>query len=110
MTAVVARPKGEKAARASSAGRAISVLQRVVAAVFGGYALAVALSILVADTLPQKRFDAVMAAMLLSFVFYLAVILWVFTVRALRTMWLGLLASIALVAGAIWLLRWSGTS
>lgn len=78
------------------------VVQRAVAAVVGGYVLAVAFSIVVAACLPLPRFDAVMTAVLLSFVVYLAVILWAFAVRSLRTMWRGVLLSTAVLGGVIW--------
>lgn len=83
------------------------VCQRIVAAAVGGYVLAVMASIVVAEGLPTAQFDAVMAGVLLSFLFHLGIILWVFAVRCIRWMWLGLLVAMMVAGAAILLLRWS---
>ncbi len=96
-----------RALRAVSASPAGQVCQRIIAAALGGYAMAVVLSIAIAEALPLAQFDAVMAAVLASFVIHLGIILWVFAVHSLRRMWLGLLVPMVLLSVALWLLRGS---
>lgn len=69
---------------------AFSIVQRAIAAVAGGHALATLSGILLSYVLPMPRFEAVTVAMLLSFIVYTAAILWAFSVRTLWRMWLGL--------------------
>lgn len=54
------------------------VLERIAAAIFGGYALANLLPIVLARWLPGARADAVLTGLLLSFVVYVVAILWAF--------------------------------
>lgn len=75
--------------------RAGAVLQRVAAAGLGGYGLAVAVSVCLSLVLPLARADAVVSGLLASFTVYLAAILWVFAVRSLPLMWLGISGAMA---------------
>lgn len=86
-----------------------SVAARVVAAIAGGYAFATILAIFVSRVLPMTRAAAVMTAMLLSFLFYAAAVLWVFAARSARMAWLGLLVP-AVVFGALAWLAGPGSS
>jgi hypothetical protein len=74
----------------------VEIIQRVIAAVVGGYAVSWAVSLLLARALPMDRYPAVQWAVLASFLIYLVAILWAFRVRPLARMWVWLLG----VAGA----------
>ncbi len=76
---------------------------RILAAVFGGYALA-ALGSLAALALPTDRPQAVLGGMQASFALYAAAVIWVFLARSATRAWAGLLLS-ALPLG---LLAWLG--
>ena len=82
----------------------LAVLSRAAAAAVGGYAAAAALSILLSRVLPMPRAEAVLTAMLLSFAFYAAVVVWAFAARNPQTVWLALLGTAASCAAASWLL------
>lgn len=79
------------------AGRA-NILARTAAAVVGGYAASVLLSVCVANVFPMPKADSVLAAVLLSFVFYAAVVLWAFSARTLRRVWVGLILALVLLS------------
>ena len=68
------------------------LLSRIVAAIFGGYALA-ALTSVAALALPMARPQAVLTGMLASFVVYTCAVIWVFAVRSARRAWAGLLVA-----------------
>jgi hypothetical protein len=87
-----------------------SLISRIAAAVFGGYALATALSIALSRSLPLPRAEAVLTGMLLSFAVYAAAILWAFTVRTARRAWLGMLVPAGVFGAISWLLRAGGAS
>jgi hypothetical protein len=73
---------------------------RIVAALFGGYALA-ALTSVAAVALPIDKPQAVLTGMLASFLVYTGAAVWVFAVRSARRAWGGLLlAALPLVAAA----------
>ncbi|NHF73472.1 DUF3649 domain-containing protein [Paracoccus xiamenensis] len=75
---------------------------RIIAALFGGYALA-ALTSVATLALPTNRIDAIFAGMLASFLVYTAAIVWVFAVRSARRAWAGLLlAGLPLLAACAW--------
>ena len=80
------------------------VLSRTVAAVFGGYILTSAATVLLALIWPLPRAEAVAASTMLSFILYTGVIVWIFTVRRLRNLWLGLATATFLCTGLAWLL------
>ncbi|KDR32289.1 MULTISPECIES: DUF3649 domain-containing protein [Caballeronia] len=65
------------------------LVSRIVAAIFGGYALA-ALASVAALALPMSKPQAVLTGMLVSFVVYVCAVIWVFAVRSARRAWSGL--------------------
>ena len=80
------------------------LLSRIVAAIFGGYALA-SLAGIAALALPLSRTQAVITGQLVSFLVFTGVAIWVFAVRSARRAWLGLLLAaipLGLAAGMAW--------
>ena len=80
------------------------LLSRIVAAIFGGYALA-ALSSVAVLALPVDRTQAVIGGIQLSFAVYTGAVVWVFAVRSARRAWVGLLIAaclLAVPAAAVW--------
>lgn len=75
---------------------------RVLLAVLGGYAFTYAATAALARLLPLARFDAAVVATLLSFVIYLAFILWVFAARSLRRVLVGVAAALPLALIGFW--------
>lgn len=87
------------------AHRVGALLSRIVAAVFGGYALAALASVAVL-ALPMSKPQAVLTGMLASFAIYAGAAVWVFAVRSAGCAWAGLLvaaAPLALTAWPIWM-------
>ena len=78
----------------------LDVLSRSLAALLGGYALSVALPVLVGLLLPMERGPATMTALLLSFLVYTGAFLWAFGVRSHWRAWGGLLLP-ALLSGSL---------
>jgi len=78
------------------------LVSRTLAAVLGGYALAHTLSVAVVAAWSSNRADATLAAMQLSFLVFVAAVLWAFAARSLRRVWIGLLLPTALAAVAAW--------
>ena len=78
------------------------LISRIVAALFGGYALA-ALSSVAVLALPMSKPQAVLTGMLASFLIYAAAVIWVFAVRSALKAWLGLI----IVAVPLSLAAWS---
>ena len=85
--------------RALSTGPLIS---RIVAALFGGYALA-ALGSVAVLALPLSKPQAVLTGVLASFAIYTGAVIWVFAVRSALKAWLGLI----IVAAPLLLAAWS---
>ena len=85
--------------RARSTGPLIS---RIVASLFGGYALA-ALSSVAVLALPMSKPQAVLTGMLASIAIYAGAVIWVFAVRSALKAWAGL----TIVAVALLPLAWS---
>ncbi|PWC76705.1 DUF3649 domain-containing protein [Azospirillum sp. TSH64] len=81
--------------------RAAPVASRIVAALFGGYALA-ALGSVAALALPMSKPQAVLTGMLASFAIYAAAVVWVFAARSALRAWAGLLAAAAPLLLAAW--------
>src|SRR5690606_32673364 len=80
------------------------LLSRIVAALFGGYALA-ALTSVAAVALPISRSEAVLTGMLASFAVYAGAVVWVFAVRSAWRAWAGLFAAalpLSLAAWSVW--------
>jgi hypothetical protein len=65
------------------------LVSRIVAALFGGYALA-ALGSVAVLALPISKPQAVLTGMLASFAVYAGAVIWVFAVRSALKAWVGL--------------------
>jgi len=87
--------------RARSVGPLVS---RIVAAVFGGYALAALVSV-APLALPISKPQAVLTGMLASFAVYAGAVVWVFAVRSARRAWAGLLVAAVPLLLAAWSVR-----
>lgn len=85
------------------------VMSRLLAAVFGGYALASALAVFLAAALPGTRADAVMAGMQWSFVLHTLAVVWAFSPVSVAKVWLGLLVPTAALGAASLLLARGGS-
>jgi len=87
---------------APSAHPGLSVLSRLLAAVFGGYALASALAVFLAAVLPAARAEAVLAGMQWSFALHALAAVWAFSPASPGKVWLGIaLPALLLAAGAL---------
>ena len=80
------------------------VASRVFAALIPGFVLTNTTGILLTFLLPGDKISAVATATLLSYALYGGVILWIFSVERLRTVWIGLLAAIAGTGAGSWLM------
>lgn len=78
------------------------LVSRIIAALFGGYALA-ALSSIAVLALPMDKVQAVIAGQLASFLIYAGAVIWVFAMRSASKAWIGLLV----VAMPLGLAAWS---
>lgn len=78
------------------------LVSRIVAALFGGYALA-ALSSVAVLAFPMNKVQAVIAGQLASFLVYAGAVIWVFAVRSALKAWMGLI----IVAVPLGLAAWS---
>lgn len=78
------------------------LVSRIVAALFGGYAVA-ALSSVAVLALPMSKPQAVLSGALASFLIYAAAVIWVFAVRSALKAWVGLI----IVAVPLSLAAWS---
>lgn len=85
------------------------VAVRIVTAMVAGYALTSAVTMVLARILPGSPLDTAMAATLMSFAVYTAVILWVFAARRALIVTGQVLALTAVTGLAAWLLR-AGTA
>ena len=84
------------------------LLSRIIAALFGGYALAALFSVAVL-ALPISKPQAVLTGMLASFAIYAGAVIWVFAVRSACKAWLGLtVAAVPLLAVACCVWKASG--
>jgi hypothetical protein len=77
------------------------LISRIVAALFGGYALA-ALSSVAVLALPMSKPQAVLSGMLASFAIYAAAVIWVFAVRSALKAWVGLIVVAVPLSLAAW--------
>jgi hypothetical protein len=76
----------------------LQVLSRIVAATVGGYALAAAATVLLTVLWPLPRAQAVLAATMLSFVWYTIAVMWVFSTKSATRAWVGMVLPTALIA------------
>ena len=84
----------------------LAVASRVLAAVLGGYLLAALASVCVSYFAPLPRPQAVVLGMTLSFLVYLAAVIWCFACRSAWHAWLGLAMPSAVLATAYCYARW----
>lgn len=84
------------------------LVSRIVAAVFGGYALA-ALTSVAALALPMSKPQAVLAGMLASFVIYAGAVIWVFAARSALRAWAGLMVVAVPLLAAAWSVWFQGS-
>ena len=80
------------------------IASRVLAAAVPGFVLTNTSSVLLSFLLPGDKISGVAAATLLSFAIYTAIVMWVFSVRRLRTVWIGLILGILATGAGAWLL------
>ena len=85
------------------------LLSRVLAAIFGGYALTSGVAVLLSAVLPLSRVEAVQTATLSAFAVYTCAVIWVFSVQDLRRAWLGMLLP-AMLCGGLGLLLARGAA
>lgn len=90
----MAQPPRRTRPPAATRRERLGVASRVLAATVGGYALASLVASALAAALPlltpASRADGVQIASLLSFAFYTAAAIWVFSTRSATRAWLGL--------------------
>ena len=90
--------------------RSAPLVSRIVAALFGGYALA-ALGSVAALALPMDKPQAVLTGMQASFVIYTLAVIWVFAVRSATRAWVGLLvAAVPMGLAALWVWKVQGAA
>ncbi len=81
------------------------VASRCIAAIFGGYALTSAITVFLSLALPGPRAEVVVLASLLSFLFYLLAILWVFAAKTAWQAWLWILLPTVVLAALSYLIK-----
>ena len=86
------------------------VTSRVVAALIPGFVLTNTFGIFLALALPGGRLDTIAFATVISFIVYCAIVMWIFSVKTLKTVWTGLLGSIVFTGGGAWLLYTLGAN
>jgi len=86
------------------------VLSRLLAAVFGGYALASSATVFLSAYLPLSHFEAVLTATMVSFLIYALAIMWAFAARNAWRAWAGLMAPTLLLTLSIVVRRWTGSA
>ena len=90
--------------------RTAPLISRIVAALFGGYALA-ALGSVAALALPMDKPQAVLTGMQASFLIYTLAVIWVFAVRSAKRAWVGLgVAAVPMGLAALWVLNGQGAA
>ena len=80
------------------------VASRVFAAVIPAFVLTNTASIFLGLLIPGDKFSGVATATLLSYAIYTALIMWIFSVERLRTVWIVLLSGILATGAGSWLL------
>lgn len=83
----------------------LAVASRVLAAAFGGYALASAATVLLALIWPGSPSQALLWASMLSFAIYSVAVIWVFVARSATRAWVGLVLITTAVAALAWWLK-----
>lgn len=80
------------------------VASRVTAAIIPGFLLTNTLGVFLALLAPGGKALGTAYATLASYALYTAIIIWIFSVKRLRTIWVGLCAGIVVTGGGAWLL------
>ena len=80
------------------------IASRVLAAAIPGFVLTNTGSVMLSFLLPGDKISGVATATLLSFAIYAAIVMWTFSVRRLRTVWIGLTLGILVTGAGAWLL------
>ncbi|MEL7046635.1 MAG: iron transporter [Pseudomonadota bacterium] len=80
------------------------ITSRVVAALIPGFVLTNTSGVFLALAMPGDVLHSVATATLLSFVIYCVIVMWVFSVERLKTVWLGMTGAIVATSGGAWLL------
>ncbi|AHL76295.1 iron transporter [Stutzerimonas stutzeri] len=75
---------------------------RTALAILGGYAFTYAFTAALAQVLPLDKVDALAISSLLSFVIYLAFILWAFAAASLKRVLVGVCMALPLAAIGFW--------
>lgn len=88
----------------------LAVASRVIAAAFGGYALASAATVLLALVWPGSQTQGLLWATMLSFAIYSVAVIWVFMARTATRAWVGLVLITAVVSALAWLLKSGGAA
>ncbi len=78
------------------------IASRVLAALIPGFVLTNTAGTFFALLMPGEKALGVVWLTVLSYALYTAIIMWVFAVRRLRTVWLGLTGAIAFTALGAW--------
>lgn len=88
--------------RAASRRHRIDVTARVIAAIFGGYAISYLSAGALSRWLPIARTEAILWASLASFVIYTCIVLYAFGAHSAWTLWRNLTFVILLLLAAVW--------
>ncbi|KZB56810.1 iron transporter [Thalassospira xiamenensis] len=88
--------------------QAFAITSRVILAVFGGYAVAAMIAVLLSVALPMPRVDATLFGMLISFIVWAAGATAVFLVRRTAVAWVMTLLFLAVLGIAFYLLQAGG--
>ncbi|MEM1403040.1 MAG: hypothetical protein AAGG55_06905 [Pseudomonadota bacterium] len=78
------------------------ITSRVFAALIPAFLLTNTFGVFLVLLLPGDRLGAIAFSTLVSFIIYCCVIMWIFSVERLRTVWLGLLAGLIITGGGAW--------
>jgi hypothetical protein len=82
--------------------KSFTLMSRIAAAVFGGYALAHTLPITLFAVMSLAKAEAALFAIQFGFLAYTAAVIWAFAAPSARAAWLGLLIPTALTCLAAW--------
>lgn len=88
----------------SASANKLPVTSRVLAAFFGGYILATSISIAVARIFSGAQSEAVISAVLISFIVWLLAIIWSFYSKTAKMAWFGLVLPSVAIGVVTWLI------
>jgi hypothetical protein len=82
------------------------IFSRIIAAAFGGYALATSSSLLITQLFINfvGKYQAIHIGLMLAFLIYALAAMWVFSVESARSAWSGLIKLNLIFLGLTWLL------